>query len=567
MMRQLNRLNQFIRLWQHSHGAPQQTSVTEMAAHCFCSDRHIRTLLHQWRDEGWLDWQAQSGRGKRGTLCFLQTPDHLRRQLLQQQLDRGQSLDALQLTQLAPEQLSRLLQPFMGGQWLNNMPTLRIPYYRPLDKLHLPALSGRAEQHLARHIFAGLTRFNGNEVAPDLAHHWVCNQQQTAWFFFLRPQLHWHNGEMVRAIQLQQRLQHILESTEGSKLLASVKHIELAHALCLRIELHYPDNWLAHRLATVTCLLPHPTDDMTGCGPYRMTTFSDELVRIESHSWYHLLPPLMQTIEYWITPQLFERELGTSCRHPVQIAIGGRRDLALLRPVSNSISLGFCYLATRQHAGFTQRQARKLMMLIHTSGMVSHLPVDEGLITPSDEMLPGWPLPGWNTAANTPLPARLKLHYHLPVELHAMAHQLQDVLAQHGCQLDLHFHPAKNWRDYAQLSDADIIMGDRLIGDAPEFTLESWLRLDPLWPVLLPDQRYAAVIRRLRIIQAQHDEGLRINDLKTTFSHLMARAIVLPLFNYHYQVSAPPHVEGIHLNAMGWFDFTRAWIPPPVTID
>jgi len=38
---------------------------------------------------------------------------------------------------------------------------------------------------------------------------------------------------------------------------------------------------------------------------------------------------------------------------------------------------------------------------------------------------------------------------------------------------------------------------------------------------------------------------------------------MLPLFNYRYQVFAPPGVEGIQLNSMGWFDFTRAWIPPP----
>lgn len=26
------------------------------------------------------------------------------------------------------------------------------------------------------------------------------------------------------------------------------------------------------------------------------------------------------------------------------------------------------------------------------------------------------------------------------------------------------------------------MMGDRLIGEAPEYTLEQWLRCDPLWP-------------------------------------------------------------------------------------
>ncbi|HAT24694.1 MAG TPA: peptide ABC transporter substrate-binding protein, partial [Pantoea septica] len=82
-MRQLNRLNQFQRLWQQSQGAPQQTCVAEMASRCFCSDRHLRTLLSQWQHAGWLRWQGESGRGKLGTLTFLRSPEQLRQQLLQ----------------------------------------------------------------------------------------------------------------------------------------------------------------------------------------------------------------------------------------------------------------------------------------------------------------------------------------------------------------------------------------------------------------------------------------------------------------------------------------------------
>ena len=43
-MRQLNRLNQYQRLWQPSAGAPQQVTISELASRCFCSERHIRTL-------------------------------------------------------------------------------------------------------------------------------------------------------------------------------------------------------------------------------------------------------------------------------------------------------------------------------------------------------------------------------------------------------------------------------------------------------------------------------------------------------------------------------------------
>jgi MarR-like DNA-binding transcriptional regulator SgrR of sgrS sRNA len=41
----------------------------------------------------------------------------------------------------------------------------------------------------------------------------------------------------------------------------------------------------------------------------------------------------------------------------------------------------------------------------------------------------------------------------------------------------------------------------------------------------------------------------------------MEAAVLTPLFNYQYKISAPPGVNGIRLNARGWFDFTEAWLP------
>lgn len=135
-MRQLNRLNQYHRLWQPSAGATQQATISELAARCFCSERHVRTLLRQAQEAGWLSWRAQSGRGKRGELTFHVTPESLRNAMMEKALKRGQQHNALELAQLAPEELRSLLHPFLGGQWQNDTPTLRIPYYRSLDPLH-----------------------------------------------------------------------------------------------------------------------------------------------------------------------------------------------------------------------------------------------------------------------------------------------------------------------------------------------------------------------------------------------------------------------------------------------
>ncbi|WP_434667012.1 SgrR family transcriptional regulator [Klebsiella sp. B345] len=562
-MRLLNRLNQYQRLWQPSSGAPQQVTVGELSARCFCSERHIRTLLRQAQQAGWLSWQSSAGRGKRGTLTFHRSPETLRNEMMELALNNGQQKNALELAQLATGELKALLSPFLGGQWQNNTPTLRIPYYRPLDPLQPGFLPGRAEQHLAGQIFSGLTRFDAQSRSPvgDLAHHWQISADGLRWQFFIRSTLFWHNGDSLETAQIQQRLLMLLNLPALRTLFASIKQIDVTHAQCLTITLFRPDFWLPFRLASYCSVLAHPDDPTVGSGPFRLALFSPELVRLENHPRYHLNHPLIQTVEYWITPQLFEQNLGTSCRHPVQITIGDPDELTNLRQVSNSISLGFCYLALHQSPRLSNAQAQRLISLIHRSSLLETLPLDEDLITPSNEVLPGWAIPQGPENHDIPLPKRLTLLYHLPVELHTMAEQLRLRLAALGCELTLIFHDAKNWQGCQDLSQADLIMGDRLIGESPEYTLEQWLRCDAMWPNVLTGAQYAHLQATLDAVQAQPEERSRNDALRNVFNGLMDDAIMTPLFNYNYRISAPPGVNGLELNARGWFDFTSAWLP------
>lgn len=564
-MRQLNRLKQYQRLWQPSEGAPQQITIAELASRCFCSERHVRTLLRQAQEAGWLNWHAQSGRGKRGELRFYVSPESLRNTMMEEALKHGQQHNALELAQLAPEELRELLHPFLGGQWQNDTPTLRIPYYRSLDALQPGFLPGRAEQHLAGQIFSGLTRFNGNSSEPtgDLAHHWEVTDGGLRWHFYIRSTLHWHNGDKIETAQLQRSLKALLMLPALRKLFQSVLDIEVTHPQCLTFTLHQPDYWLPHRLATYCSRLAHPDQPMTGSGPFRLSVFDSELVRLESHEQYHLSHPLIKAIEYWITPTLFDYGLGTSCRHPVQIAVGEPDELESLRLVSNSTSLGFCYLTLKQSDRMSELQARRLINIIHLSTLLHTLPLNEGLITPTEELLPGLPIPRWPDLTHVPLPAALTLVYHLPVELHTMANQLKQYLAQQGCELTVIFHDAKTWDGCPQLADADMMMGDRLIGEAPEYTLEQWLRCDTLWPHLLSAPQVAHLRATLDAVQTQADEQARHAGLRAIFTRLMENAVLTPLFNYQYQISAPPGVNGIRLNTRGWFDFTEAWLPAP----
>jgi len=561
-----NRLNQFQRLHLKTGSSPAQFTVAELAEIFCCSERHTRTLVSHFQDAGWISWQSQAGRGKRASLCCLKTPEDLRGTYLQELLKNGEHSAALQLSQLAPSHLNALLAPHLGGQWQEDAPTLRIPYYRPLQPLDPLTLTGRAEQHLAHTIHAGLTRFipGDSSPQPNLAHHWQISNDGKTWQFFLRSQLFWHNGEPLKTAQLVARFEQLRGSARGKHNLASVVKLSQPHALCLQFDLDKPDYWLAHRFADLNCLLAHPDDPHIGAGPFRLTTFSPELIRLEQHTYYPLQHPYLAAIEFWITPLLFAQRDNVSCQHPVRIILGEEDELSQVKPVRRSTSLGFCYIAANMRRGvLSEKQAQKIIRIIQSSGMLDNLPIDHDLVRASKEMLPGWPIP-INEDVDVALPKSLRLLFHPPVEFELVAQALQKKLAQEDCTLEVVYHAGRLWEDGELLKSADLLLGDRLIGESPEATLENWLQQDPLWAGILREEDRLLQQQRLASIQQIPLENSRSEELRDHFYQWMSRSIITPLFNYQYQVSAPPRISGVQLTAWGWFDFCQAWVPPPL---
>ena len=172
-------------------------------------------------------------------------------------------------------------------------------------------------------------------------------------------------------------------------------------------------------------------------------------------------------------------------------------------------------------------------------------------------MLPGWRIPSQRIEEDVPLPARLTLLYRPPVELETVTVALRRLLAQHGCELEVRYYAGKRWQSEAQIAQADLLLADNLIGEAPEATLESWLRQDTLWRGILTESRWQQQQDTLRQIQQLQAQQPRFAQLQAYYQRLMAAAIITPLFHYQYQISAPPRMHGVTLTAHGWFDFAR----------
>ncbi|XPE70252.1 SgrR family transcriptional regulator [Shigella boydii] len=75
---------------------PESRTVTisELAERWFGSERHVRTLSRQAQKAGWLEWQAQSGRGKAWTITLSGHAESLRNVMMEQALETAKQQDA-----------------------------------------------------------------------------------------------------------------------------------------------------------------------------------------------------------------------------------------------------------------------------------------------------------------------------------------------------------------------------------------------------------------------------------------------------------------------------------------
>ena len=150
---------QFIRLWQCCEGQSQETTLNELAELLNCSRRHMRTLLNTMQQQGWLNWEAEAGRGKRSRLTFLYTGLALQQQRAEDLLEQDR-ID--QLVQLVGDKAAvrQMLVSHLGRSFRQGRHILRVLYYRPMKNLLPGTALRRSETHMARQIFSGLTRIN-----------------------------------------------------------------------------------------------------------------------------------------------------------------------------------------------------------------------------------------------------------------------------------------------------------------------------------------------------------------------------------------------------------------------
>jgi MarR-like DNA-binding transcriptional regulator SgrR of sgrS sRNA len=548
-MQKLQKLKQYQRIAEKFGYDKVTTTIAELTAALLCSERHTYNLVKQWNESGWIQWLSQPGRGKKATLQCLMPLTVIREELLQELLLKGDYQSALQIAEGDPGYLSKIISPFLGGRWFRNLPTLRIPYYRPLSAVTPLLVSGRAERHISDAVYAGLTRFviGNDEAQPDIAHHWESNADHTLWHFYLRSGLHWHNGQFITQEELLDSFRAAFRRRAASLLLPDIQSATLTAPWRLTLTLNKPDAVLPHRLAHRVFKIAHPLDESLGCGAFSVIEHNPHFLRLERHTFYHDSLPLVHAIEYWCTP---DNAVSAKIINSTQINVGAKR---VKERVVNSVDIqgkGFTFLVC--NANSTRLNA----VTIHWLSTLSRRLMDVIFKNTNDVSSSNYTQPVTEEASSSPkLPKILTMSIYATEELKLFSSELKKTLAKLNCELIIYHKNVEDWYSCAPPQADDLYLGDFLFNNAPSLSIEESFRTIPYWRKVLPDYAYD------NIGNSGSDD---YNKFKTNIVNLVDKlldaAIITPLFSYRYRVNNLSNVYGIHFTVHGWFDFNRVWI-------
>ncbi|CNJ77088.1 ABC transporter substrate-binding protein [Yersinia mollaretii] len=573
----------------------QSVAITlqELADKLNCTKRHMRTLLVQMQQAGWLTWQSEAGRGRRSQLQLLRNTHQLLIEKAEQLLDSGGFNEAIALLGEDKQLITPLLRSKLGYRIRDDYQALRIPYYRTMPNLYPGTPLRRSELHLVRQLFNGLTRINeeSGDVATDLAHQWRM-LDPLHWRFYLRPGVQFHDGRELSSRDVVSSLTRCA----GLPLFSHIQQIKAHGPLSVVIELTQPDPHLPLLLAHHSALIlpqdhaeqPNFASHPIGTGPYRVAENDDWHLLMKSFDHYFGFRGLLDEIEVLIFPDL----VRTQDRPPVLAEQLNRADRQSATWLSSSISdidyvSGFAASLTGKPSDSTQEmflerggyfllcdnrsphwhsieQRRWLRETLNPYHLIQRLiaPIRPFWV-PASSVLPTWfhgidsgetysPFPTVVTPADWPT---LTLAYHAQhPEYSMLIAEMAHILAAQCIRLVALELDYTTWAKGE--ADADVWLGTVNFAVPEEWNVAAWLFGTPLLRQSITggDETY---------LQVQQNEWRNQRLTGEQFvREIAAKGWLQPLFHHWMRLKAPEQAQGAHLNNLGWFDFQTTWLEP-----
>ncbi|WP_109392852.1 HTH-type transcriptional regulator SgrR [Proteus terrae] len=545
---------QFIRLWQAFQGKATETTLQELAQTLHCTRRHVRSLLNKMQEIGWINWQAEVGRGKKSTLIFHSNALEIQQNRAERLIAENdiEKLVALMGDKDSVRQmvLSQIEKSFHPGQQL-----LRIIYYRPFRNLLPGTPLRRSELHLMSQIFNSLVHLKeeNGEVEAELAHHWQMITEQH-WRFYLRPSIYFHHG---RELTLEDISASLMRMKHCNLLYAHIEQISSPQPYELDIFLSEADKQFATLLGSPQAVilpqewasLPSFAQHPIGTGAYQVIANDKHKLQIKAFNRYFGLRALLDEIDIWVVPELNNKMVCST--------------IHLTDDDTNKDSLESrkeegCYflLYDSRSKQCQQTEIREWLSSVLTPvNMLTHCdPFYQRHWSPAYGLLLHWhhsklirqhPKP----ASLTKLTVTLYKEHH---EYSTIADLIKSILSQYEIELTIQVLDYEQW--YYGQADSDIWLATVNFYKPLEFSIFAALYELPLFHQCLG----ASFSQELTL---WHQKSL---PLEEWCRQLTQDIWLYPLFHHLLELQGQRTIRGVKMNTFGWFDFKSAWFTPDI---
>ncbi|QDH21064.1 ABC transporter substrate-binding protein [Saccharibacillus brassicae] len=282
-----------------------QVTLAEVAETLDCTHRSALTVIGKMAAANWIGWSSKRGRGRRSGLTFRVTPEEIAAASVADAIGRGDVRGlAGGLGDGAPppamrERLRESLRAYFGHhsetRTGRQIDTLRLPIRQRLHSLDPLRTNLLAESFVVGHVFDGLVRQQGgsDEILPALAHHWECGEDGTAWTFYLRKDVPFHDGRLLTAddvVHSFERMRRLPERMLYGFMFRNIAEVTAPGPLVVRFRLKRAHALFLPFLCTSRAsIVPLRRGDEPvalrpiGTGPFRVAAFDPGLCVLEAH--------------------------------------------------------------------------------------------------------------------------------------------------------------------------------------------------------------------------------------------------------------------------------------------
>lgn len=550
--------------------------------------RHARNLINQMQDIKWIVWQPGSGRGHRSLLFLNYDLNYLQDSIALECIEHDLYDKALSVLGEDKRRLGALLKTASGANYKSGQLYLRLTYYRPFFTLLPHTPQKNSERFLLRQIYSCLTQCDENGmVTAQLSHHWANEHDGQQWYFYLRPDLSFHNGNVINADVISNLFSQLKNHPEYKIELEHLVSVSAVNPLCVKFVLSETDLNFPGLLSDVRYSIQPPEQliskaryPVVGSGFFQVQKHTENSLYLSAFHDFYGCRALPEHISIWHVAD----SMTTSDANQKQEVLAevpqldpsyvGQVRLRLDKeqycsPNKKHIRLeyGCQYLLFNLNASaspLNHEQREWLSSYLSPDNIIKEQQLDVSAlgIAIARNLLHCWQPISHTNSEKVSLPATIEMAVYDQSDLKHYAHAIISLLEKcHVCCL-VHYYSLVEMqhRARANVLNEQIILTSVNFDDNRPISLFRWFYADPLFRVSLSNSENQWFFDTLKLIRRTQTTDKYNHALESLACEIINHHWLIPLFHHWQVVLFQDEIQGVSISNWGWPELKNIWI-------